>query len=347
MHVALIGAGAVGSVLGSLLWRAGEDVVLVGRAAQVAAIRAAGLNVEGVLGGFNAMPHAEERLVSRPDLALLTVKTQDVVTALRDNAAMLEGVPIVVLQNGLAGEALAATVVPAHQIVSGVVSLHAQYLVPGHVVLMQSDGLLIGRPDGDNDETVERIRRVLDRAVPTSTTANIRGARWTKLIVNLNNVLPALTNLSFRQVYHEPLLRRFAVGLMREGIAVAQAAGIRLEALAGTPVPLIRLVRYLPAALAGTVAARKAAKLETHWPLKGSMWQSIARARPSEIEYLNGEIVRAGREAGVPTPLNEAAVTLLRRVETERRYLSANEIEHTLRGEKLPERVRRQLRLCS
>lgn len=70
MRIAVIGAGAVGSVLGSLLWRAGEDVVLVGRAAHVAAIRAAGLNVEGVLGGFNATPHAEERLSEKPELVL-------------------------------------------------------------------------------------------------------------------------------------------------------------------------------------------------------------------------------------------------------------------------------------
>ncbi|MGZ5170819.1 MAG: ketopantoate reductase family protein, partial [Burkholderiales bacterium] len=158
MRIAVIGAGAVGSVLGSLLWRAGEDVVLVGRAAHVAAIRAAGLNVQGVLGGFRATPHAEERLSTKPDLALLTVKMHDIVAALRENAALLDGVPIVVLQNGLRGEELAASVVHAEQLVSGVVALHAEYLVPGHVVLMQSEGLSIGRPSGENDEVVERVR---------------------------------------------------------------------------------------------------------------------------------------------------------------------------------------------
>lgn len=74
--------------------------MLVGRAVHVAAIRAAGLDVEGAFGGFKATPHAEERLSAKPELALLTVKTQDIVTALRENAAHLTGVPIVVLQNG-------------------------------------------------------------------------------------------------------------------------------------------------------------------------------------------------------------------------------------------------------
>lgn len=335
-RIAVIGAGAVGSVLGSLLWRAGEEVVLVGRAAHVAAIRAAGLNVEGVLGGFNATPHAEERLSAKPDLALLTVKTQDVVTALRENAAMLEGVPIVVLQNGLRSEELAATVVPAAQLVGGVVALHAQYMVPGHVVLMQSEGLLIGRLDGKSDEVVERVRAVLDKAVPTAITSNIRGARWTKLIVNLNNVLPALCNASFKQVYRERFLRGLAVGLMREGIAVAERAGVRLESLPGTSVPLVRLVAYLPAALAGAVAARKAAKLEAHWSLKGSTWQSVERARPTEIDYLNGEIVRMGKALHVATPLNELVVTLLQKVATGRRYLTAREIEEAFERNRRP-----------
>jgi 2-dehydropantoate 2-reductase len=333
-RIAILGAGAVGSILGSLLWRAGENVVLVGRSAHVAAIRSAGLDVAGVLGGFNATPHAEERLSARPDLALLTVKAQDVVGVLRENAALLEDVPIVMLQNGLSAEELAATVVAADQLVSGVVSLHAEYLVPGHVVLMQSEGLLIGRPNGRNDAVVARIQHTLAQALPTAITSNIRGARWTKLIVNLNNVLPALTGASFKQVYRDRFLRRLAVGLMREGLAVAQRSGVRLESLPGTGVPLVRLIAYLPATLAGVVAARKAAKLETHWPLRGSTWQSVARARPTEIDYLNGEIVRIGKSVHVPTPFNAFVVTLIRRVEAEKRFLTAREIEHALARER-------------
>jgi 2-dehydropantoate 2-reductase len=314
MRIAVIGAGAVGSVLGSLLWRAGEDVVLVGRAAHVAAIRAAGLSVEGVLGGFKATPHAQERLSAKPELALLTVKTQDIVSALGENAAFLEDVPIVVLQNGLRGEELAARVVRPAQLLSGVVALQAQYLVPGHVLLTQAEGLLIGRPDGRNDALVERVRAALDKALPTSATANVRGARWTKLIVNLPNVLPALCGKSFRQLDRNAFLRGLAAGLAREGMAVAERAGIRLAPIPGTSVPLVDLVPRLE---------------------KGSMWQSIARGRPTEIEHLNGEIVRLGGELRVPTPLNELAVALLRRVASERRYLAIREIEQAF-GEAHP-----------
>jgi 2-dehydropantoate 2-reductase len=226
VRIAVIGAGAVGSALGSLLWRAGEDVVLVGRAAHVAAIRAAGLNVEGVLGGFRAAPRAEERLSSKPELALLTVRIPDVVAALRENAAYLQGVPIVVLQNGLRGEELAASVVPAAQLVSAVVALHAEYRVPGHVALLHADGLLVGRLDAANDELVERVRAVLDKALPTVASANIRGARWAKLIASLGDVAP----------YPDPYVRSLAAGLEREGISVAVRAGVRLEPILKTSV---------------------------------------------------------------------------------------------------------------
>lgn len=309
-------------------------MVLVGRAAHVAAIRAAGLSVEGVLGGFNARPHAEERLSARPDLALLAVKTQDVEAALRENATFLADVPVVVLTNGLRGEELAARVVPQGQLVSAIVALQAEYLSPGHVLLMQAEGLLIGRPEGNsrNDALVEQARAALDEAVPTSVSANMRGARWTKLIVNLNNVLPALCDASFKQVYENTFLRGLAIGLMREGLAVAKRAGIRLESIPGTSLSLVRLIAMLPRALAGAAGARKAARLETQWPLRGSTWQSVARGRPTEIEYLNGEIVRTGRELGVPTPLNELAMRLLRKVVAEGRHLTAREIEEASRA---------------
>lgn len=338
MRIAIIGAGAVGSILGSLLWRAGEDVTLVGHAARVVAIRAAGLDVKGVLGGFRATPRAEERVSARPDLVLLTVSREDVAAALRDNAAMLDGVPIVIFQNGLGGERLAATVVPAAQLVSGVVSMHAHYSAAGHVVVVQSDGLLIGRPDGGNDEVVAQIRRVLDGAVPTSVSANIDGARWTKLIVNLNYVLPALAKASARQVFKDRFLRRLTLGLMRESVAVARRAGIRLEPLPGTSLPFERLVAWLPAMLAGAPAARKAARLESQWPREGPAWHGAARARATGIDDFNGEVVRLGQEVGVATPVNEFVRALALRAAIGHRRFTAREIERALRRRRMGRR---------
>jgi 2-dehydropantoate 2-reductase len=196
-------------------------------------------------------------------------------------------------------------VLPRNPLVSGVVALHAQHVKAGHVVLLQSEGLLVGRLDAPNDELVERVRALLDKAVPTSASGNMRGARWTKLIVNLSHVLPQLCGAGFRRAYKDPKLRSLAIGMMGEGIAVAERAGIRLESIPGTSVPLLELEKHL---------------------LKDATRGAVDAGRPTEVEYLNGEIMRLARNLGVAAPLNEAAVELAARVAATRRHLSLQEV---------------------
>jgi len=313
--IAIIGAGAIGSALGALLSRAGHKVTLIGRSAQVDAIRREGLHVEGALGAFTVPIAAAEALAFRPEFALLSVKTQDVLAALRANLPFLDGVPLVTFQNGVRSDALVATVVPATQIVSVVVNIHANYLTPGTVTLLYPGPLVVGRPFGPNDAQVEAIAAILRDAAPTTLSHNIRGVHWLKLIVNLNNAFPALTNATFREIYSYPDLRRFAVRVMLEGLRVAKRAGIRLESLPDTPVALIQSMQWLPLWLAAAVAAAKARRMETRWPLIGSTLQSLQRGRPTEVDYLNGEVVRLGREVGIATPLNARVVEMVHQVE--------------------------------
>jgi 2-dehydropantoate 2-reductase len=130
-RIAVIGAGAVGSTLGALLRRAGQDVTLIGRPEQVAAIRKGGLHIDGALGKFIVQVPIGEQLNFRPDLALLTVKTQDVVSAVKANLPFLKDIPLITLQNGLRSDDFVAGILPPHQIVSAVVSIIATYLTPG------------------------------------------------------------------------------------------------------------------------------------------------------------------------------------------------------------------------
>lgn len=313
--IAIIGAGAIGSALGALLHRAGRKVTLIGRPAQVGAIRREGLHVNGALGDFTVRIAAAEALEFRPELALLTVKTQDAVAAVQANLAFLGGVPLVTFQNGIRSDSLVAGVLPPQQLVSAVVNIHANYLTPGTVTVLYPGPLVIGRPFGPNDAGVEAIAVVLRDAVPTSLSHNIRGAHWLKLIVNLNNAFPALSNATFQRIYAYPDLRRLAVRVMLEGLRVARRAGIRLESLPDTPAALIQSMQWLPLWLAAAVAAAKARRIETQWPLLGSTLQSLQRGRPTEIDYLNGEVVRLGRELGVATPLNAMLVEMVHQIE--------------------------------
>lgn len=330
-RIAIIGAGAVGSALGALLHRAGENVILIARTAHAAAIRQHGLRVDGDAGDFIAPVEAAETLNSRPNLALLTVKTQDVVAAVKANQPFLDGVPVVTFQNGVRSDELVATILPREQILSAVVLMHVTYLLPGKVTVVYRGQLMLGRPFGLRDSELEDIARVLNQAVPTRVTDNVKGAHWLKLIVNLNNALPAITNLPLREVYANAFLRNLAVGLVREGLRVVSRANIRLESLPDVSVGLSRLISWMPSGVAGRIAAAKVRQLTTTWPLLGSTLQSIQRGRPAEIDYLNGEIAELGKRLREATPLNSKIVELVHQVERTGQFLLAEEIRQTFK----------------
>ena len=325
-RIAVIGAGAIGSALGALLHRAGQNVVLITRPAHVAAIRQNGLQVDGDMGNFNAPVEATQALDFRPDLALLTVKAQDVVAAVKANQGFLSNVPVVTFQNGIRGDQLVASILPRQQILSAVVLTHVTYLLPGKVTVVYRGKLILGRPFGERDGKLEDVARLLNQAVPTRVADNIQGAHWLKLIVNLNNALPAITNQTMNQVYADAFLRNLAVGLMREGLRVIDRASIRLESLPEVSVALTRLVNWMPSGIAGHIAAAKVRQLTTEWPLWGSTLQSIQRGRPTEIDYLNGEIVELGKRYGEATPLNAKIVELVHQVERTGQFLTVEEI---------------------
>ena len=330
IRIAVIGAGAVGSAVGALLHRAGQKVVLIARPAHVAAIRQNGLQVDGDMGDFNAPVEAAETLNFRPDLTLLTVKTQDILSAVKANQAFLSDVPVVTFQNGIRSDELVASILPRQQILSAVVLAHVTYLKPGKVTVVYRGKLILGRPFGERNGKFKEVAQILNQAVPTRVTDNIQGAHWLKLIVNLNNALPAITNQTMNQVYANASLRNLAVGLMREGLRVIERANIRLESLPQVSVALTKFVNWMPSGIAGRIAAAKVRQLTTEWPLWGSTLQSILRGRPTEIDYLNGEIVELGKRHGQATPLNAKIVEWVHQVEHIGQFLSAEEISRDL-----------------
>ena len=325
-RIAIIGAGAVGCGLGFLLSRAGREVTLIGRADQVEAIQTDGLKLDGYAGEHHAKINAAERLDFKPDLVLLAVKTQDVISALRENLAYLTGTPVVTMQNGVRSDDLVSDLLPKDRILSAVVLLHANYLAPGSVTLMYEGGLIVGRPFGPRDLLLEQTNELLQQATPTRISDNIRGAHWLKLITNLNNALPAMIDGTFHQVYADPFLASLAIRIMREGLKAANKDGIRLESLPEISVGLTRLINFLPVKLAARMAAARVDRIKTPWPLLGSTLQSLRRNRPTEIDYLNGEVVELGEKTGIPTPLNAKIVELVHQVEQTGTFFNVGEI---------------------
>jgi 2-dehydropantoate 2-reductase len=177
------------------------------------------------------------------------------------------------------------------------------------------------------------IAATLGQAFPTYLARHLDRVRWSKLISTLNYGLCAATGLTLPQVARTPAGRLASVRVMREGWLVAHAAGLRLDhGFYGlTPRALRRdrnaaLIALLQATMTAVLAhAPERAALAlvgaaSHsrlgsLPVRSSLWQSVARGKPSEIEYLNGEIVRQGTQLGIPTPYNAHIVALVHDVE--------------------------------
>jgi len=325
-RIAIIGAGAIGSVLGALLSRAGHEVTLIGRSRHVDTIKRDGLHVDGAFGSFVVPVDAAPALDFQPDFAFLTVKTQDVLAAVQANMPFLNETTVVTFQNGVRSDELVATLLPRTQIVSTVVAFNASYLTPGTVTALYPGSLVIGRPFGSVDAGVETIAAMLGRVLATRVSTNIVGAHWLKLIVNLNNALSALTNMTLRQLYAEPYLRHLAVRVMREGAHVVKKVGIRLASLPDVSTTLIRVLTSLPVPLAAVLLAIKARQVERERPLLVSTLQSLRRGRPTEIDYLNGEVVRVGQQRNVPTPVNASIVDMVHQTEQTGQFWTVDRI---------------------
>ncbi len=324
MRIAVIGAGALGGTFAALLSRAGHEVEVTARGAQLAAIRAHGIRLTGGFGESTAQVAAAEVLTVRPDLLLLCTKAQDAEAALTQNMGVpggLDGVPVIVVQNGLDGVATAERLLPASECFGLLAIIAANYTTPGQVRITTAAPSYLGRGSGPADAATRHWQGVLAGAVPVIAQDNFVGAQWTKLIVNMLNGLPAATGLTVQQVVEHRGLRLAMTRSMREAVTVGIAAGVRFGALQGLSDVRLRFFARLPIVLGQVLP------LSMKWrmgkvPNLGSTQQSLRRGQPSEIDFLNGAVVREGAATGIRTPVNAAITALVHEVERTGEFLS-------------------------
>ncbi|HTM22270.1 MAG TPA: 2-dehydropantoate 2-reductase [Kofleriaceae bacterium] len=321
MRYAVLGAGAVGSYVGGMLARAGQPVVLIGRRPHVEAIRRDGLHIGGLVGPYQVRVEASESIEAAigADILLLCVKSQDTTATCAALAPHLGAdVPVVSLQNGVRNlELIDASPLGAGRAVGGIVVFNAVFMEPGRVQLTTSGELVIGAAStgGGFGPRLEAMAAELRAAgVGVRLRADIEGVLWSKLLINLNNGLGAVTGQTTAEAVRDPLARRIAAALVGEGIDVTRAAGIRLGKLPKVdPERLRRMLRLpLPTFL---VRALLRLMVDIHPDARGSTWQSLARGQPTEIEFLNGEVVRLAESRGLDAPYNRAIRDLVRAAE--------------------------------
>jgi 2-dehydropantoate 2-reductase len=332
MKIAVIGAGAIGSVIGGLLSKAGEDVTLIGRKPHVDAINQNGLILDGESGKTVIQVKAADNLDFKPDLALLTVKAQDVVSSLSKAQTLLFDTPVVTMQNGVQSDDQAAGFLGKENIISSVVVFNGQFLEPGkasYSIPYSKTALLIGEPFGNKGDRLQTLSALLNKAIGTDISEDIRAAHWTKLIWNLQTAAPAVTGLSYQDSYQHPRVRELTINLLKEGLKVIKAAGIKTEAVPGFPMGPIETMARESMPIASDLLKKMAESLGKV-PVLGSTLQSIKRGTSTEVDYLNGEIVNLGKKLGIPTPANSLMVELVHQVEATGKFLTVDDLSQRL-----------------
>jgi 2-dehydropantoate 2-reductase len=328
MKTAVIGAGAIGSVIGGLLSKAGEDVTLIGRKPHVDAINQTRLILDGESGRIVIKVKAAENLDFKPDLALLTVKAQDVVSSVRKVQVFLSGTQVVTMQNGVQSDDQVAGLLGKENIISGVVIFNGQFLEPGkasYSIPFSKTALLIGEPFGNKGNRLQSLSALLNKAIATDISKDIRAAHWTKLLWNLQTAIPGVTGLSYQESYQYPQIRKLVIKLTKEGLKVIERAGIKTVDVPGFPLEPLKTMARVPLSTSSSMVKDKAKSLGKQ-PILGSTLQSIKRGKSTEVDYLNGEIVNLGKKMGVPTPANSLMVELVHQVETTGKFLTVDEL---------------------
>jgi len=325
MKIAVIGAGAIGTLVAGYLKEKGVDISLVGHAPAVEAVRAGGVHILGVRGNLNVKIDIAQRLDYSPDLAILTTKTQDIYSAIEDNRTFLEDATILTAQNGIRADEFLARCLPKENIVSSIVMFGATYLEPGKVVHNFEGGWIIGRMFGKNDALVSEISALCQKAFPVTVSEDLKGMKYLKIFVNANNCIAAILGVSMQEAFSDINISRISIAIWKEGLAIMNKAGVHLLSLPDFPLERLVKLTSLPIDEAAKIFSGIMTNLSKE-PLYGSILQSIRRKRDSEINYINGEFINLAKEKHLAAPLNEKLVELVYRVEASGKFFSKEEL---------------------
>jgi 2-dehydropantoate 2-reductase len=314
MRIAVIGAGAIGSLVAAYLTKSGEDVVLIGRQDQVHAIEKRGLTVKKT-DSQQVIPVETAIRLDRPvDLVIFAVKTQDLEQAYQDNATHLQESLIMTSQNGVQADNMLSVHFDRGQMISSIVMFGVTYTRPGEVTENFPGDWVIGKPFTPNDAKLHEIADILKKVFPVVITDNILGMKWLKLFVNFNNCLPALIGKSMQETFADLDFCRLSVMLLKEGVGIVQNANIKMASLPEFPVDRIHGLAAMPMEQAAGIINKTLTSLSKE-PLYGSILQSIMRGKPSEIDFINGEVTQIAKSARLESPLNRRVVQMVHTVE--------------------------------
>jgi 2-dehydropantoate 2-reductase len=318
MKIVVLGAGALGCALGSVLIDGGNEVWLVNRdKAHVDAINQLGLRVQenGVdrfVKTFAVTTCSDVDLASGPiDLVIVLVKSFHTREAIESAKAILGKDTLVLsLQNGLGHEDILSKIVGTSRLLAGKTYAGGVIIGPGHIIAgTKGKETYIGELNGQISKRVSLIAKVFnDAGLLTHVSENITGTIWDKLLVNIaTGALSGITRLTYGELYQLPEVEACAIAAVAEAMAVAKSHGITLSVV-DPKQPWVKAAAGLP------------------YEFKASMLQSLEKGSVTEVDFVNGAVVRWGAQRGIPTPVNQALVACIKGIERDLFHVQMNKV---------------------
>ena len=325
VKILTFGAGAIGTYIGGSLALAGHPVVFVERPRAVEELREKGLRLDLTADSrrqtkdatvldprsFVIVSSLEEALRYGPfDLALFALKSFDTEAALVGMQPFAEKLPpLLCLSNGVANEPAIATALGQDKVIYGTVTTSVGRRDVGNIVLERLRGVGVAK----GHALSEKVHAALDAAYLNSRLfEDAASMKWSKMLTNLiANPTSAILDMTAREVFSNPDLYRLEIEMLKEGLAVMEAQGLRVVDLPGTPVRALAFATTLPLWLSRPFLSRAAGAG------RGSKMPSFhidlhSGRGKSEVEFLHGEVVRAGEKYQVPTPVNKMLTETLK-----------------------------------
>ena len=300
MRILIVGAGAIGSLFAGLLTSGGHEVWLLGRRREVVdTINREGLTIQQVSKcttlRIPVRATVDARDAAPAELVVMCVKSPATLQATRDALpAAGEGTVFLTVQNGLGNVDAMASVAGRERVLAGVTSNGTTVLGPGSIRHSWMGDTTIGELDGRITERLERVAEAFRQSgIKVAVSRSVDLLLWTKLVTNCAmSPLAALLRVRNAQLIERPEARALLRAVVREVVSVAEARGVAL--------PFSETVEKIEAN-----CRRNATN-------KMSMLQDVERGAPTEIDYINGAVVREGEAVGVPAPINWTLTQLVK-----------------------------------
>ncbi len=326
IHVGVMGAGAVGCYVGTRLLAQGIDVTFVGRPRLQASVEAEGLSATSVNGSTKSVAPEACRIQTDVEalrdcnVVLVCVKSGDTEATARALGPVLRPRTVVVsLQNGVSNarrirEVFQTIAGSHHSIVAGIVHFNVVAKESTHFVQTTDGEISLGEPEGAG--AIPSFDRLVDamRAADLSPQrySKIEPEQYAKLVVNLNNAVVSLSGQPTAAVLQDAGYRRLIADVVEEALEVFRQAGVDVATFRGVPLWLMPKIFRLPTALLRPLLRTR---LKVAPDARPSMWDDLSRQRRTEVDELNGEIVRLADLSGAAAPLNRRLVEWIRVVE--------------------------------